>query len=45
MYAYSRPFNLLTMGDPTGELKNFMDYCLSDPEAIAYMTEKGYLVQ
>ena len=44
-YAYSRPFNLLTLGEPTGELAAFMDYCLTDPEAITYMEEKGYLVQ
>lgn len=44
-YTYSRPFNLLTMGEPTGELAAFMEYCLTDPEAVAYMQEKGYLVQ
>ena len=44
-YAYSRPFNLLTLGDPTGEVAAFIEYCLTDPEAIAYMQEKGYLVQ
>lgn len=43
-YTYFRNFNLLTMGDPTGELKNFMDYCLSDPEALGYLEEKGYLL-
>jgi phosphate transport system substrate-binding protein len=44
-YTYSRPFNLLTLGEPAGELKAFIDYCMSDPEAVAYMQEKGYLVQ
>jgi len=44
-YAYSRPFNLLTLGDPTGEVAAFIEYCLTDPEAVAYMQEKGYLVQ
>ena len=44
-YTYSRNFNLLTLGDPTGELAAFMEYCLTDDEAIAYMQEKGYLVQ
>jgi phosphate transport system substrate-binding protein len=44
-YTYSRPFNLLTLGEPAGELKAFIDYCKSDAEAVAYMQEKGYLVQ
>ncbi len=44
-YTYSRPFNLLTLGDPTGEVAAFMEYCINDPEAIAYMQEKGYLIQ
>lgn len=43
-YTYFRNFNLLTMGEPTGELKNFMDYCLSDPDALGYLEEKGYLL-
>jgi phosphate transport system substrate-binding protein len=43
-YAYYRNFNLLTMGDPEGELASFMEYCMKDAEAIAYMEEKGYVM-
>lgn len=43
-YAYFRNFNLLTMGDPEGELATFMDYCMNDAEAISYMEEKGYVM-
>ncbi len=43
-YKYFRNFNLLTMGDPTGELKSFMDYCMADAEATDYMVSKGYLL-
>ena len=43
-YPYFRNFNLLTLGDPTGELADFIDYCMNDDEAIAYMEEKGYVM-
>jgi phosphate transport system substrate-binding protein len=29
-YPYSRPTFLYTNGDPTGETKKFIDFCLSD---------------
>ena len=43
-YKYTRPFNLLTMGDPSGAVAEFFNYCMKDPEAVKYMQEKGYLV-
>jgi|AGTN01.1.fsa_nt_gi ABC-type phosphate transport system, periplasmic component len=43
-YIYSRNFNLLTMGKPTGELAAFIEYCLTDAEALGYLEEKGYLL-
>ena len=43
-YTYFRNFNLLTLGDPTGELASFMEYCMSDPTAIEYMEGKGYVM-
>jgi phosphate transport system substrate-binding protein len=44
-YTFARPFNLLTMGAPKGELANFIAYCTSDSEALAYLQEKGYLIK
>lgn len=43
-YTYFRNFNMLTMGDPTGELATFMEYCMSDATALEYMEGKGYLL-
>jgi phosphate transport system substrate-binding protein len=43
-YKYSRNFNLLTMGDPTGEVAKFFEYCMTNEEALAYMAEKGYVM-
>ena len=43
-YKYFRNFNLLTLGDPTGELASFMEYCMSDPAATEYMVSKGYVM-
>ena len=43
-YKYFRNFNLLTLGDPAGEAKAFMDYCMTDAEATAYMEGKGYVM-
>jgi phosphate transport system substrate-binding protein len=43
-YKYYRNFNLLTMGDPTGEVAKFFEYCLTNNEATSYLTEKGYLL-
>jgi phosphate transport system substrate-binding protein len=45
VYKFSRPFNLLTLGAPTGELKNFIEFCLTSSEAAEYMSGKGYLPQ
>ncbi len=42
-YAYKRPFNLLTLGDPKPEVKAFMDFCVNDQGALDYMAEKGYV--
>ena len=43
-YTYFRHFNLLTLGNPEGEVASFMDFCTSDAEAISYMEEKGYVM-
>lgn len=43
-YTYFRNFNLLTMGDPEGELKSFIEYCTGDPEAAEYLEGKGYVM-
>ncbi len=43
-YTYFRNFNLLTMGDPAGDVATFMEFCTSDPEAVSYMEEKGYVM-
>ena len=43
-YKYFRHFNLLTLGNPEGEVASFMDFCTSDTEAISYMEEKGYVM-
>ncbi len=41
-YPIVRPLNLITFGEPTGELKAFMDYMLSDA-GQAIVVEEGYL--
>ena len=43
-YEYSRPFLLLTMGDPAGEVAKFFEYCTTSDEAKTYMEEKGYVL-
>jgi phosphate transport system substrate-binding protein len=43
-YIYMRPFNLLTMGDPAGEVAKFFEYCTTSEEAKTYMQEKGYVL-
>jgi accessory colonization factor AcfC len=43
-YKYYRNFNLLTMGDATGEVAKFFEYCMTSEEATSYMTEKGYVL-
>ena len=43
-YKYSRNFNLLTMGDPAGEVAKFFEYCMTSDEALAYLAEKGYVM-
>ena len=41
-YAMSRPLSLLTNGEPSGDVKTFVDYMLSD-KGQALMTKSGYL--
>jgi phosphate transport system substrate-binding protein len=43
-YKYIRPFNLLTMDAPVGASADFINWCLTDDEAKAYLQEKGYLL-
>ncbi len=43
-YKYSRPFNLLTMGAPAGDVKTFIDWCTTSADAKKYMEEKGYVM-
>ncbi len=43
-YTYSRPFNLLTMGAPAGDVATFIEWCTTSDEAISYMEEKGYVM-
>ena len=43
-YGYYRSFNMLTMGEPEGEVAAFIDYCLTDPETVAFMEEKGFII-
>ena len=43
-YKYFRNFNLLTLGEPAGDVKAFMDYCMTDAESVAYMEDKGYVM-
>ncbi len=43
-YKYFRNFNLLTMGDPAGEVSKLFEYCLTSQEAIDYMVGKGYVM-
>ncbi len=43
-YKYMRPFNLLTMGDPTGEVAKFFEYCVANQEAEDYIVSKGYVM-
>ena len=38
----SRPLSLLTNGTPSGDVKAFVDYMLSD-KGQALMTKSGYL--
>ncbi len=42
-YKYTRPFNLLTMGDPKGAVADLFDYLTTDPESIKYIEESGYV--
>jgi phosphate transport system substrate-binding protein len=41
-YPVIRPFLFVTKGEPTGLVKAFIDYCLSD-EAQSSITKEGYL--
>jgi phosphate transport system substrate-binding protein len=41
-YPISRPLFLYTNGEPTGEVQNFIDFCLSD-EGQKIVTETGYM--
>lgn len=41
-YPVVRPLNLITFGEPTGALKEFMDYMLSEA-GQAIVVEEGYL--
>lgn len=43
-YKYSRPFNLLTLGAPAGDVATFIEWCTTNDEAISYMEEKGYVM-
>ncbi len=43
-YKYMRPFNLLTMGDPAGDVAKFFEYCTTNQEAVDYMAGKGYVI-
>ncbi len=43
-YKFYRHFNLLTMGDPTGAVADFFEYCMTNQEAIEYMKSKGYVL-
>lgn len=44
-YKFYRHFNLLTMGDPTGAVADFFEYCLTNTEAVEYMLSKGYVIK
>lgn len=44
-YEYFRNFNLLTLGDATGELAAFIDFCINDQAAKDYMMSKGYIAK
>jgi phosphate transport system substrate-binding protein len=41
-YAMSRPLSLITNGEPSGDVKTFVDFMLSD-RGQALMTKNGYL--
>lgn len=43
-YKYVRPFNLLTMGEPEGAVADLFNYLTSDPEAVTYMEDNGYVM-
>lgn len=43
-YKYIRPFNLLTMGAPEGAVADLFNYLTTDPEAIKYMEDNGYVM-
>ena len=42
-YGYYRSFDVLTMGKPRGEVAAFIEFCLTDPGAVAFMEEKGFI--
>ena len=43
-YWLYRDFVLLTSGEPQGEVAAFIDFCLNNTEALAYMESKGYYI-
>jgi phosphate transport system substrate-binding protein len=40
-YKLQRDFLLLTKAEPTGVIKDFIDYATTSPDAIAYMNKNG----
>lgn len=44
-YVYVRPFNLVTMGDPAGEVAKLFEYCTTNQEAVDYMIGKGFVIK
>ena len=44
-YKISRPFLLLTKAEPKEPTKSFLDFCLTDKEAVDYLNSKGFIVR
>ncbi|MDP2892363.1 MAG: phosphate ABC transporter substrate-binding protein [Bacillota bacterium] len=44
-YALQRPFLLLTKNEPTGIVKDFLDFCLSSDEAKAYLESQKLIIE
>lgn len=43
-YPLSRPFLLLTRGEPSGAVKVFMDYVTKDPDARSFITKSNLIL-
>lgn len=43
-YKQYRNFNLVTLGEPSGEVAAFIEFCTTDPEALKYLQSERLVV-